>query len=69
MLVFAPELFNECDAVEEVSRAVADSGKEMLDFNLEAIPQNWMTLREQAQQVFKHFPIYSANLQPLLTRR
>lgn len=65
MLVFAPELFKECEALEEVSRAVANSGKEMLDFNLEPIPQNWMTLREQAQRILKNLPIYSAELKPL----
>jgi len=68
MLVFAPELFKDCEALEEVSQAVADSGKEMLDFNLEPIPQNWIALREQAQKSFGTLSVYSAKLVPLSTR-
>jgi len=68
MLVFAPELFTECQALEDVSRAIENSGKERLDFNLEPIPQNWTTLREQAQGVFKNLPVYSADLRPLARR-
>ena len=68
MLVFAPELFKDCEALEEVCRAIENSGKQRLDFNLEPIPQNWMTLREQAQRVFKNLPMYSADLRPLATR-
>lgn len=43
MLIFAPELFKECEALEAVSLAVANSGKERLDLSLKPIPQNWMT--------------------------
>jgi hypothetical protein len=68
MLALTPELFDGCDALEGVSRAVECSGKEMLDFNLEPTPEDWAALREQARPIFKRLALYSAELQPIFHR-
>jgi hypothetical protein len=68
-IAFCPRYFRSCPSLAEVEPALRDAERLDFDAHVEAIPEAWDSLREEARPAFAAMKIWQADLAPLVRNR